>query len=85
LKNSKAIFQAGKARSRVKRTRIGYEIQIMAARRGLSQRMRAVTPALLPLFKLFDYIVKAVEKEYKRLFNWRTDGPPTRKACARFL
>jgi len=43
LKNSFAIFHAGYARTRVKHAVIDYEIQIMAATRGLSQRKRAVT------------------------------------------
>ena len=31
------------------------------------------------------YIVNAVEKKQKLLFNQRTDGPPARKARVRFL
>jgi len=43
MKNSKAIFHAGNARTRVKHAVIHDEIQIKAANRGLSQRNRAVT------------------------------------------
>jgi len=43
LKNSKAIFQAGIARPRVKHAVIDIEIPIKAANCGLSQRNRAVT------------------------------------------
>jgi len=70
LKNSSAIFQAGDARRRVKHAVIDDEIRIMAANRGLSQRLCAVIlEKWQNHFSSYLIIAGTVEKELVLLFN----------------
>jgi len=77
LKNSNAIFQAGDARRRVKHAVIDYEIQIMAANRGLPQRLCAVT-----LEKWFYHFSSyLIIKNFKKFFTaaHRAAAPAARR------